>query len=82
MLENSADVAAGDGGFCRKLKVLYFLLVHRLLHQCRVTQPTVAVALLIECMQLAQFSISRQHPLFSPLTISGLFESGTTVVTQ
>ena len=44
--------------FCEKLRLLYFLMMHRLLHQCRLTQPTVVVALLLECMQLAQFSVS------------------------
>lgn len=76
MSENNGEGSAPAAGFGQRAKLLYFLLIHRLLHQCRLTQSTVAVVLLLQCMQLAQFSVSRSEGLFAQLTISGLFQSG------
>jgi hypothetical protein len=40
------------------------------------------VVLVIECLQIAQMAISRQTQLFEEITISGLFESGTSIITE
>lgn len=57
------------------LKLTALLIIHKLLFNCRITLPTVMIAYIIEALQLAQFSLSRNIVLFSEPTATNFFDS-------